>query len=333
MRLVAEIGQAHDGSLGVAHAYIDALANTGVDTIKWQTHIAEAESSPFEEFRIKFSYQDKTRFDYWKRISFTENQWVEIRQHCSDVGLTFMSSPFSNMAVDLLERVGVSEYKIGSGEVTNFLMLEKIAKTGKPVVLSTGMSSYEELDSAVDFLNSFGIQISILQCTTSYPTQPDQWGLNVIQELKERYKVSVGFSDHSGDIFAGLAAVTLGADILEFHVTFDKRSFGPDSTSSLTLDQVVQLSGGAKRIKEALQNPVDKQNNNQFRDLKMMFEKSLAVNRNIKKGEELTFDNLEAKKPSGKGIPASRFREILGKRLLRDLEQYSFIHESDLEDD
>ncbi len=125
MYIIAEIAQAHDGSLGMVHAYIDAVAKTGCDAIKFQTHIAAAESSIQEPFRVKFSKQDKTRFEYWKRMEFTLEQWKEIKQHCDEVGLEFMSSPFSNAAVDLLEEVGVKRYKIGSGEVNNFVLLRE----------------------------------------------------------------------------------------------------------------------------------------------------------------------------------------------------------------
>jgi N,N'-diacetyllegionaminate synthase len=153
--IIAEIGQAHDGSLGILHSYIDAIAATGVDAIKFQTHIAEAESSMAEPFRVNFSYEDVTRYDYWHRMSFTKEQWIGIKEHCEKVGLEFISSPFSQAAVDLLESIGVTRYKIGSGETSNFLMLEKIAKTGKPIILSSGMSSYEELDATLEFLAPF----------------------------------------------------------------------------------------------------------------------------------------------------------------------------------
>jgi N,N'-diacetyllegionaminate synthase len=123
--IIAEIGQAHDGSLGILHSFIDALKNTGIDAVKFQTHIAKAESSIYEPFRVEFSYEDKTRFDYWKRMEFSLDEWKEIKKHCDDVGLEFMSSPFSNLAVDYLEEIGIKKYKIGSGEVSNFLMLEK----------------------------------------------------------------------------------------------------------------------------------------------------------------------------------------------------------------
>ena len=148
--IITEIAQAHDGSIELAHKYIDEVAKTGIDAIKFQTHIAEAESSEFEPFRVLFS-DDKTRFDYWKRMEFTLKEWKELKAHCDDVGVEFMSSPFSNAAVDLLEEVGVMRYKVGSGEVNNFVLLEKIAQTGKPIIISSGMSSFEELDATVFF--------------------------------------------------------------------------------------------------------------------------------------------------------------------------------------
>ena len=239
--IIAEIGQAHDGSLGIAHSFIDALSTTGIDAIKFQVHIADAESSIHEEFRTKFSYQDKTRFDYWKRMEFTENQWAGLKDHCEQKGVEFMASPFSIRAFDLLERLGVKRYKIGSGEARNYVLLDRISKTKKPIILSTGLMNLNDLEKTHNFLKASESNFSYLQCTTAYPTSPENWNLHKIPVLKERFKVPVGFSDHSGDIYACLAATTLGADILEFHVTFDKQMFGPDSKASLTIKQVNSL--------------------------------------------------------------------------------------------
>jgi len=328
--IIAEIAQAHNGSIDVAHAYIDALAKTGVDAIKFQTHIAEAESSIYEPFRIKFSKQDATRFDYWKRMEFKLKQWKALKQHCDEVGLEFMSSPFSNAAVDLLEEVGVKRYKVGSGEVSNLLLLEKIAKTGKPIILSSGMSSFKELDETVDFLRSKKVEFSILQCTTAYPTQPEQYGLNVLKELKDRYRVIVGFSDHSAKIESCIAAVALGAEILEFHAVFNKQEFGPDTTSSLTINEIETLVKAIKNINITLETPIDKNDNTKFSELKQIFEKSLAVNKDLKQGHQITFNDLEAKKPANKGIKSSEFRKIIGKELLRDIEQWEFLNKQDI---
>jgi N,N'-diacetyllegionaminate synthase len=328
--IIAEIGQAHEGSLGILYSYIDALAPTGIDAVKFQMHIAEAESSTHEPFRIKFSLEDETRFDYWKRMGFSLEQWKGIKQHCDAAGLDFICSPFSNLAVDWLEEMGVEQYKIGSGEVNNFLMLEKIAQTGKPVILSSGMSSYAELDQAVAFLKERNVTFSILQCTTAYPTQPEQYGLNVIHELQRRYNVSIGFSDHSAKTAACIAATALGASILEFHVVFDRQLFGPDSKSSLTISEIKDLVLDVRDIATALSHPVDKNNTDPFSLLKQIFEKSLAVNKDLPKNHILTFDDLESKKPKGFGMDARRFQEVIGKSLRKDLKQWDFLNEGDI---
>ena len=330
--IIAEIAQAHDGSLGMVHAYIDALAKTGVDAIKFQTHIAEAESSIHEPFRVKFSKQDDTRFEYWKRMQFTLDQWKGIKAHCEELGLEFMSSPFSNAAVDLLEQVGVERYKIGSGEVNNLVLLEKIAATKKPVIVSSGMSSFAELDETVAFLNARNVSHSLLQCTTSYPTSPDQFGLNVIQELKERYNVPIGFSDHSSSIEACIAATALGAEILEFHVVFDKDMFGPDAKSSLTIKETEQLVKAVRNIETALAKPINKTDNSKFAGLKQIFEKSLAINKDLPAGHIITFSDLETKKPKGYGILANQYEMVLGRQLTRSMKQWDFLNESDIKE-
>lgn len=329
--LIAEIAQAHDGSLGILHSYIDAVSKTGVQAIKFQMHIAEAESSIHEPFRIQFSKEDASRYDYWKRMEFTLEQWKDIKKHCDDVGLDFICSPFSNLAVDWLEEVGVHSYKIGSGEVNNMLLLQKIIKTGKPIIISSGMSSFEELDQTVAFLKSNDANFSILQCTTAYPTKPEQYGLNVIQEIKERYNVIVGFSDHSAKIATGIAAVALGADILEFHVVFHRDIFGPDAIASLTIEEVKHLVSAINDISCAKQNPINKSNNETFKDLKSIFEKSLAINKNLPVGHSIAFEDLESKKPKGYGISAQYFNTVIGRKLKNNKSKWDFLNEEDLE--
>lgn len=329
--LIAEIGQAHEGSLGILHSYIDALSQTGIDAIKFQMHIAEAESSEFEPFRVKFSLEDATRYEYWSRMGFTLDQWKGIKTHCESVGLEFMCSPFSNLAVEWLEEIGVKRYKIGSGEVNNLLLLEKIAQTGKPIILSSGMSSFEELDQTVAFLKDRKAAFSVLQCTTSYPTKPEQYGLNVIRELKERYNVSVGYSDHSAKEATLIAATALGATILEFHVVFNRMMFGPDAKSSLTLEETKSVVSSVRAIYTALQHPIDKNDNLKFTDLKAIFEKSLAINKDLPKGHVITFADLEAKKPKGFGIEAQYFKDVIGKKIKETKMQWDFLTENDLE--
>ena len=331
IEIVAEIGQAHDGSLGIAHSYIDAATEIGVDTVKFQTHLSEAESSVEEKFRLNFSYEDKTRFDYWKRMEFDFKSWEGLYSHAKDNKLNFLSTPFCVEAVDLLESIGVDRFKVGSGDTSNFLMLDKIAKTGKPIILSSGMSTFKEIDATIEFLKEYDSEITIMQCTTSYPTNPRDWGLNVIEELYEKYNLPIGFSDHSGDIFSGLAAATLGVNVLEFHLVFDKNMFGPDSTSSLNIEQAKTLVRGVRQIEESKKYPIDKNNDNKFKKIKVIFGKSLSVNKDLHAGHILRIDDLESKKPGGFGIKSSSFKNVIGKKLNKNKEKWSFLNESDIE--
>lgn len=330
--LIAEVGQAHDGSLGLAHSYVDAVADAGVSTVKFQVHIAEAESSCHEPFRVAFSYEDQTRYDYWKRMEFTAEQWDGLKRHCEQRGLEFLASPFSVKAVELLENIGVRRYKIGSGEIQNLLMLGLIAKTGKPILLSTGLASFSQIDETVDFLTvRDSPPLALLQCTTSYPTTPEQLGLNVIPELRRRYGVRVGLSDHSGTIYPAIAAVAVGAEIVEFHVVFDRRSFGPDAKASVEVREVRSLVEGVQHISRAIASPIDKGDSQSKSELQRIFGKSLAVNRDLAPGHLVEIGDLETKKPAGLGLPASRYEEVVGRRTTRALAKWAFINEGDVE--
>jgi N,N'-diacetyllegionaminate synthase len=328
--VVAEIAQTHDGSLGTAHAYIDAVAGTGADAIKFQTHIADAESTPGEQFRVKFSRQDASRYDYWKRMEFSEAQWAGLAAHAAEKGLVFLSSPFSDAAVDLLDRIGVPAWKIGAGEVTNHPMLQRVARTKKPVLLSSGLSSWSDLDAAIAVLREHGAPICVFQTTTAYPCPPEKLGLNVLAELRARYACPVGLSDHSATIFAGLAAVTLGANLLEIHVTFSRECFGPDVIASITTDELATMVRGIRFVETALAHPIDKDAMaGELGELKVLFGKSIVAARDLAAGEVVTDDAVAYKKP-GTGIPAARRDEVIGKRLVRAVAANTQLREDDL---
>jgi len=329
--IVAEVGQAHDGSLGTAHAFIDMVADCGADAIKFQTHIAEAESTLNESWRVPFSPQDETRFDYWKRMEFTENQWQGLADHARESGLHFLSSPFSFEAFELLNRVGAEAWKVASGEITNLPLIEAMAKTGLPVILSSGMSGWSELDRAVSVVKSEGTEFAVLQCTTEYPVQSARVGLNVLEEMRNRYGCPVGLSDHSGVTFAGLAAVALGATLVEVHVTMSRQAFGPDVPASLTFDQLADLVRGVRFIESALRNPVDKDLlAGEMQDLKQMFGKSVVAACDLAEGSILSPEDLALKKP-GTGLPPNMLQELVGKKLARPIERNEMIHEDDLQ--
>lgn len=329
--IIGEVGLAHDGSLGMAHAYIDAIATAGADAVKFQTHLAEAESTPDEPWRVHFSRQDATRYDYWRRTAFSESQWRGLSAHAEEQGLLFLSSPFSVEAVDLLERVGVAAWKVASGEITNTRMLERLAAAGRPVLLSTGMSPHAEIDRAVGKLQAANLPLAVLQCSSRYPCPAEALGLNLIAEFRTRYGCAVGLSDHSGTIYAGLAAATLGIDVLEVHVVLSQEMFGPDVPASLTTAELRQLVDGVRFIERALAHPVDKDTlADELRPLRDTFMKSIVARVDLPAGTVLREEHLAVKKPAG-GIPADRFAEFLNRRLKRAVAANSRLREDDLE--
>jgi N,N'-diacetyllegionaminate synthase len=329
--IIGEVAQAHDGSLGAAHAFIDAIADAGADAVKFQTHIAEAESSPQEPWRVRFSPQDATRFDYWKRMEFRESEWQGLKTHADERKLVFLSSPFSAEAVELLERVGMPVWKIASGEVNNPVLLDQIGPLGKPVLLSSGMSDMSALDRAVERLRRYGCPVAVMQCSSTYPTPPEKVGLNLLGEFRDRYGCPVGLSDHSGRIYAGLAGAALGADILEVHVTMSRAMFGPDVPASITPEELAALIEGVRFIGRAIQRPVDKNHAASEMDaLRHIFTKSLFAAADLEAGTILQPSHLVPRKP-GTGIPVERIDEVIGRRLTKPVKKSAMLQRDDLE--
>jgi len=329
--IIGEVSQAHDGSLGMAHAFIDAIAKAGADAVKFQTHIAAAESTPAEPWRTRFSQQDASRYDYWKRMEFTPEQWAGLKHHADQLGLLFLSSPFSVEAVDLLARVGVAAWKVASGEVGTGQMLDQMAASGLPVLLSTGMSPLDEIDKAVARIKQHKLPLAVMQCTSSYPCPPERIGLNLLDLFRKRYDCAVGLSDHSATIYPGLAAAVLGADLLEVHVTLSREMFGPDVCASVTTSEMRQLVDGIRFVEEMLANPVDKdQSAEESKELRRLFTKSVVAGVDLPAGTVLSEEHLLLKKP-GTGIPASRLPELIGGRLVRDLKADELIMTTDVE--
>jgi len=328
--LVGEVAQAHDGSLGLAHAFIDAIANAGADGVKFQTHIAAAESTPTEPWRVHFSPQDATRYDYWRRMEFTEEQWRGLKKHSDERGLKFLSSPFSIEAVELLTRVGVAAWKIASGEMTNTPMFERMLATNLPMILSSGMSSLSEIDTAVERVKANRLPLTVLQCTSLYPCPPEKIGLNLIPFFRERYDCDVGLSDHSGTIFPGLAAATLGIEYLEVHVTLSREMFGPDVPASITSAALRQLVEGIRFIERMNAHPLEKDALiPHMKALRDLFTKSIVARFDLPAGTVLRKEHLTVKKP-GTGIPASRLEQVIGSTLRHYVAADQLLQQSDL---
>jgi len=327
--IICEVGQAHDGSLGIAHSMIDAAADSGADAVKFQTHIATEESTYDDKFRVRFSYCDKSRYDYWKRMEFSPDQWSELASHARERNLEFISSPFSEAAVELLERVGVRLWKLGSGELCNIPLLQCLAKTTKPIIASTGLHGWSDISSFAQQLGVSGCDFALLQCNSTYPTKLEEVGVNIIGEIRRRFGCLSGLSDHTGNISAPLYAISHGADIVEVHCTFDKRMFGPDSSSSITFDDLHRLVKLRNDFYILSTNLVDKDQLAQEKlHTKLLFSRSLAPRIDLPAGHIMRRGDFSVKKPGG-GIEPSLLELYIGKSLSRDVSSNFLLKESD----
>ena len=327
MLIIAEVGSVHDGSYGNAKKLIEAAALAGADAVKFQTHIADAESLVSAPVPTYFS--DESRMSYFRRTSFTIDQWRNLKAHAVTNGITFMSSPFSLEAVDLLEEIGITGYKIPSGEVSNIPLLERVASTGKPVFLSSGMSNWDELDVAVATLRD-SCDTTVMQCSSVYPCPPEQVGLNVIKELFERYRLPVGYSDHTLGVAAPIGAAALGARVIEKHFTFSRLMYGSDARHSMEPEEFRNMCIALREVWSILDSPVSKSDASPYTNMKRIFEKSIVTSRALKSGVSLRIEDISFKKP-GDGISAAKYKQVLGRCVARDLPAGHKIEEGDLQ--
>jgi N-acetylneuraminate synthase len=326
--VIAEIGSVHDGSFGNALRLIDAAAQSGADAVKFQTHIAEAETLP--DAPSPGYFKNESRIEYFRRTAFSLEQWRALKARCAERGTMFLSSPFSEEAVAVLEHVGIERYKIPSGEVSNVPLLEKIGALGKPVILSSGMSSWDELDRAVETIRRFHNDITVLNCTSEYPCPDDQVGLNVLDEMRGRYGLPVGLSDHTLGPYASLAAVALGAAVIEKHFTFSRLMYGSDAQHSMEPLEFAELVRGIRSIERMLASRVDKGDVTRFAGMKTIFEKSIVARADIAEGTVITREMLAFKKP-GDGMPAAAVHQVVGRRALRPIKANARLLPQDLQ--
>lgn len=327
--IIAEIGMTHDGSLGQALELIKAAAAAGVDAVKFQMHISSEETiknAPQPPY-----FKAEPRYEFFERTAFTIEQWRQLKQQCTDCSVKFIVSPFSIEAVKRLEDIGVDALKIPSGEITNIPYLEYIVRTKIPVIISSGMSSWKELDECINIFRKGNSNFAILQCTSEYPCPPKAVGLNVIKEIKEKYlNCAVGISDHTEGIWASIAAWMEGATIIERHFTLSKLMYGPDAKMSMEPKEMKQLCDSIKQLEIALNNPVDKSECQQFSDMKKIFQKSIVAIKPIKAGTVITEDMIGYKKP-GTGLETKYYKDIIGKKNKVDLQFDDIIQKGDIE--
>ena len=321
--IIAEIGSVHDGDLNKALTLVKSASNSGADVIKFQMHIADEETlidAPSPSY-----FKKEKRFDYFKRTAFTLKNWKRIKKFCEKLGKEFLCSPFSEKAVDQLEILKVNKYKVPSGELTNISLLEKLKKTKKHIILSTGMSSWNEIDIAVKILKK---NFSILQCSSIYPCPSEKVGINVIHELKKKYNCPVGFSDHTLGFSAAFAAASNGATIIEKHFTLSRKMYGSDAKNSMEPKEFSFLVKHIKEIWKIMDNPVDKNNLNRYKDMKKVFEKSVVSSHDLKANSILKKNNIVFKKP-GTGIRAINYKSLIGKKLIKDIKKNSLLKMKD----
>jgi len=318
--VIAEIAQAHDGSLGIAHKMIDCVASAGTSHIKFQMHFADYESTIHDRFRTSGFPQDESRYDYWKRIEFTKDQWAGIIQHCVEKDLEVVVSPFSDYALDLCEHLGVRAIKIGSGEVTNRPFLENVSKRFHSHIISTGLSTWDDIDNAYQILSAQSQEVAILQCTTEYPCPLNKIGLNNIELIKRKYGCLAGLSDHSGRISPALTAYAQGfTDIIELHVAYSRNAFGPDSTSSITFEELASLHVLLSEIHTMLISPTDKDTlATDKASLQTLFGRSLYFLCDLPSGTILNKEHLGYKKPGGY-LTYDYLESVIGRRILKNV--------------
>jgi N,N'-diacetyllegionaminate synthase len=323
--IVAEIGNNHDGSVRQAEQLLEAAAEAGADAVKLQTHIAEAEMLRSTPTPPHF---DEPRYEFTKRMELSLDDHLRLKALADRLGLVFFSSPFSVEAVELLERVDVPAYKVASGEVTNPPLLEAIAATRKPVLLSSGMSGLEEVERAAEVFRA-GSPVVVMQCTSTYPCPPEQVNLRAMSAMGERLGCPYGLSDHTPDIYTSIAAVALGASVVEKHFTLSKRLYGPDHHASLEPEELRRLAEGVRQVEAALGSGL-KERDESLNGVRATFEKSVVSATAIPAGSVIDRSMLVTKRP-GTGIPALRLPELVGRRAARDIEANELIAESDLD--
>jgi N-acetylneuraminate synthase len=325
--IIAEAGSVHDGSFGNACKLVELAAECGADAVKFQTHIAEAETlanAPAPSY-----FRAEPRLEYFKRTAFTREQWKSLAKLAREKGLAFISSPFCLEAIELLEDVGLDAYKVPSGEVTNTPLLELLAQTKRPVILSSGMSDWRELDRAVEALRPGG-DVTVLQCSSAYPCSVSQAGVNVVAEILRRYGLPAGFSDHTQSLAAALGAVMMGATVIEKHFTFSRRMYGSDAQFGAEPEEFSRYCAEVKNTWALLDHPVDKDDLSPYLEMKAIFEKSIVTAAAVASGQALSRELLAFKKP-GTGIRADRVAEVVGKKVLRDLPKDHMLTEKDFQ--
>jgi len=320
--IIAEIGINHNGSLDLAFKLIDAAIKAGVDAVKFQTGKAEnviSQYAPKAAYQKKTTGENESQLEMIKKLNLEYSAHLNLIDYCTEKGTQFLSSPFDLQAIEDLNSWGLKTFKIPSGEITHLPYLRKIGRLNKNIIMSTGMADLAEVRTALNILTKSGTQkknITILHCNTEYPTPFEDVNLNAMLTIREELGVKVGYSDHSLGIEVPIAAVALGAEVIEKHLTLDKNMEGPDHKASLEPDEFKSMVESIRNIKKSMGNGIKNPSPSEFKN-RAIARKSIVALRTIKKGECFSEENISAKRP-GTGISAMKWDEVLGLKAKRD---------------
>ena len=325
--IIAEAGVNHNGSLELAKNLVDKAKEAGADCVKFQTFIASqivSKNAVKADYQKKQTAKSESQHEMLKKLELSFDDFIELNNYCKEIGIEFLSTAFDFESIDFLNQLGMQVWKIPSGEITNLPYLIKIAKLNKKVILSTGMSTMREIEDAVNILKDHGAsELIILHCTTEYPTPYEDVNLNAMLAIKERFGYEVGYSDHTMGIEVPIAAVALGAKVIEKHFTLDRTMDGPDHKASLEPSELKTMVDAIRNIELSMGTGIKEPADSEKKNIAIA-RKSIVANQSIKKGDILTETNLTVKRP-GDGISPMKWFEIIGTKAIRDFEEDELI--------
>lgn len=325
--IIAEAGVNHNGDMTLAKQLIDGAVAAGVDAVKFQTFKAEklvTKSAAKANYQKETTDQEETQYEMLKKLELSEAMHVELIKYCEERKIQFISAPFDMESIELLQRLGMETFKIPSGEITNLPYLRAIGKLKKKVILSTGMSEIEEIKQAIYALKAEGTEdITVLHCNTQYPTPMEDVNLKAMQTIQKELNIKVGYSDHTLGIEVPIAAVAMGACVIEKHFTLDKNMPGPDHKASLDCEELAQMVRSIRNIEKALGRSEKKLTPSESKNINIA-RKSIVAAADIKKGERYTEENLTTKRP-GSGISPMKWDEVIGQLANKDYKKDELI--------
>lgn len=326
---IAEAGVNHNGDINLAKKLIDVAADAGVDIVKFQTFKAEklvTATAVMADYQVKNTNKIETQFEMLKRLELREEDFIELQNYCKQKKIGFLSTAFDMESLSFLKSLNMDLWKVPSGEITNLPYLEFIGKCGSPVILSTGMANMDEIEAAIKILIHSGTDlknITVLHCNTDYPTPFEDVHLNAMSTIKNKFGVNVGYSDHTQGLEVSVAAVALGATIIEKHFTLDKELPGPDHKASIDPLELTSLIKQIRNIEKALGRFEKMPSEGESKNIKIA-RKSIVANQDISLGEVFTTENLTVKRP-GLGISPMKWYEVVGKKAKKDFKKDEFI--------